>query len=140
VRRGLLRWVTIVLGVSLLTVGLSGCFPLEPMPELPETWEGTGGTGASITLRADGTGEFVNVPHGAGVECSTVDPMLLNGEFTWHQVRNGVFSGEIGDAQVTFGADSQGMGSLNWQKLVVVTCEGEDSLSSPVSVYLNFDY
>jgi hypothetical protein len=140
VRRGLLRWAAIVLGVSLLPVGLSGCFPHEPMPELPETWEGAGGTGASITLRADGTGGFVNVPHGAGVGCPTADPMLLNGEFTWHQVHNGLFAAKIGDSQVSFGADGQGMGSLNWQKLVVVTCEGEDSLSSPVSVYLNFDY
>lgn len=130
--------VAAVLASLLLAASVSACGSEdEAIPPLPLTWNARGKYDGSVTLRDDGTGTFVNVPHGAGEECDASGQIALNGDFTWRHEKDHLYIATIGDFKVAFGPRSVPFG-FDWDKIVVYTCEGETGLDDPTTSYRTF--
>lgn len=110
----------------------------EPEVEapFPNTWASTMYYDGSITMRPDGTVSLVNVPVvPAGRECSAKSQELVTEEARYATVGSARYRIETSLGELFLGPDTQGLGSLNWEKLVIRLCGERGSLAAVTYSY-----
>lgn len=120
------RGLSLLLAACAIVATTTACGGGVPSVELPAKWIGMAtNRSSSVEFRPDGTGTFEEFPLWNGGSCDSSEVVPYSGEFHWRPV-DGYFIVDSPNSPIIFRADTELMGSQNWEELVVSLC-GEET-------------
>jgi hypothetical protein len=101
--------------------------------ELPGRWVEINPSDSLIELELDGGGRVENLPTPGKGECELDNSIRYTGTIEWRPRDEGSVFIEFENGQAILWADTQFMGSLNWDKVILSIC-GVDTPQSELVV------